>query len=286
MSVFKTISEWRKEIPESFHSPRIEIVEKRKGAKTIRVEGLLYHSQYNPVEEAKKLVESSALDKRRPVIAVGLGLGYHIQELLNKEIEVIVIEPDKDIACIAIQNNLLPDNLLLAIPNTLDDLFEDTFLRNYLDKVPQPFFHPVVSRLHSEFCETLIKRLSRECLDQQHFNIAIIGPMYGGSLPIARYLNHAFQKLGHQTLLVDTELAWNVFTSIGKSLKTPKLAHSLEDLFTKFLSEWCIAQVVEFQPEICIVIAQAPVTNTFVARLNERGIVTAFWFVENWRHID
>jgi len=285
MSIFKSIAEWRKEIPENYRSERVELIEKRKGIKTIRVGGLLYHSQYNPTEEAKKLIEASSLDKKRPVVAIGLGLGYHIQELIQKEYKVIVIEPDKDIAFTAIQNNLLPDDLLLAIPDTLDYLFNDSFFKDYLDKIPQPFFHPVVSRIYSEFCETLIKRISRECFDRQHFNIAIVGPMYGGSLPITRYLNRAFRKLGHQTLLVDTEIAWNVFNSIGKTLKTPKMAHSLEDFYTKFLSEWCLAQVIEFQPEICIVMAQAPVTNLFVSRLNERGIVTAFWFVENWRHL-
>ncbi len=285
MTIFKSIAEWQKEVPENFKSERIELIEKRKGIKTIRVGGLLYHSQYNPMEEAKKLIEASGLDKKRPVIVVGLGLGYHVQELMNKEYNIIVIEPDKDIAFTAIQNNLLPDNVMLSIPETLDTLFEDPFFKEYLEKVPQPFFHPVVSRICSEFCETLIKRISNECLNRQHFNIAIVGPMYGGSLPITRYLNRAFRKLGHQTLLIDTEIAWNVFNSIGKSLKTARFAHSLEDFFTKFMSEWCLAQVIEFQPEICIVMAQAPVTPLFVSRLNERGIVTAFWFVENWRHL-
>ncbi len=285
MSILKSVAEWRKEIPENFKSERIELIEKRKGLKTIRIEGLLYHSQYNPIEEAKKLIDSSALDKKRPVIVVGLGLGYHIQELINKNYDIIIIEPDKDIAFTAIQNNFLPDSMMLSIPDNLDLLFEDPFFKNYLDKVPQPFFHPVVSRIHSEFCEALIKRISKSCLDRQHFNIAIVGPMYGGSLPITRYINNAFRKLGHQTLLIDNEIAWNVFTSIGKSLKTVNLSKSLEDFFTRFLSEWCLAQVVEFQPEICIVMAQAPITNLFVSRLNERGIVTAFWFVENWRHL-
>ncbi|MGC8846548.1 MAG: motility associated factor glycosyltransferase family protein, partial [Candidatus Hydrogenedens sp.] len=110
MKMFKSIAEWRKEIPENYRSERVELVEKRKGIKTIRITGLLYHSQYNPIEEAKKLVEGSSLDKKRPVVVVGLGLGYHIQELIQKEYKIIVIEPDKDVAFTAIQNNLLPDD--------------------------------------------------------------------------------------------------------------------------------------------------------------------------------
>lgn len=285
MKAFKTIDEWKQEVPRDYKSERVELIEKRSGIKTIKVEGLLYHSQYNPVEEAKKLIDSSVLDPKRPVVVVGLGLGYHLQELTNRKYSIIVIEPDKDVAYMALTHSPLPDNLLLAIPETIEDLFDDDFFIDYLDKIPQPFFHPVASKIHGDFCESLIKKLSKACFSQQHLNIAIVGPMYGGSLPIARYLNHAFRQLGHQTLFVDMEIAWNLFNSIGKTLKMPKITHTLEDFLTKFLSEWCFAQVFEFQPEICIVMAQAPVTNSFVARLNEKGIVTAFWFVENWRHL-
>ncbi len=51
------------------------------------------------------------------------------------------------------------------------------------------------------------------------------------------------------------------------------------------LNEWTYARVAEFDPALCIVIAQAPVLPQFARRLRERGIVTAYWFVENWRRM-
>ena len=44
--------------------------------------------------------------------------------------------------------------------------------------------------------------LARNALEQHRLGIAVVGPMFGGSLPIAGYLERAFRNLGHRTLLV------------------------------------------------------------------------------------
>ena len=59
----------------------------------------------------------------------------------------------------------------------------------------------------------------------------------------------------------------------------------LGGMLVNLLGEWSYVRVAEFDPNICIVLAQAPVGPEWPARLARRGIATAYWFVENWRHM-
>ena len=44
----------------------------------------LLHSKYAPVDEAKRLVESFKIDPLHNIIVLGIGLGYHVIEILDK----------------------------------------------------------------------------------------------------------------------------------------------------------------------------------------------------------
>lgn len=61
-----------------------EVVTARDGTPTIRLAGRFLHSSFNPAREARTLVE--ALHRRygrdTAVVVVGLGLGYHLEELV------------------------------------------------------------------------------------------------------------------------------------------------------------------------------------------------------------
>lgn len=285
MGVVKTIKEWIKEFRENPISSRIHLIENKKGIKTIKVNGYLYHSQYEPFEEARRLIDSAELDSKRPVIVGGLGLGYHIIELLKRGFNLLVIEPDLEIVNVCLKTVELPEDLLLAIPSNPEDLLNDEIALRIITKIPQPFLHPVSLKLNVEFYDCLLKEISTFVFRKTRLNIAIIGPMYGGSLPIAKYLFRALNKLGHNTLLIDPECAWPLYNSIKARIKNGKICNYLGEFLTKFLSEWCYAQVLEFQPEICIALAQAPINVLTVTKLREKNIITAFWFVENWRHM-
>jgi spore maturation protein CgeB len=109
--------------------------------------------------------------------------------------------------------------------------------------------------------------------------------MYGGSLPIAGYIEKAFRNLGHSTLFVDNSAAWSLYQATNRSLSNKGISNQLVAMLTRFLGEWSYARVTQFGADICLVIAQAPVGPDFPARLARDGIVSAFWFMENWRHL-
>ncbi|MCX8065908.1 MAG: glycosyltransferase [Candidatus Hydrogenedentes bacterium] len=285
MGVVKTIKEWRFELKDNPTPAKIEILEKKEGIKTIRVNGLLYHSQYDPFEEAKRIIDSAELDIRRPVIVGGLGLGYHIKELLRRGFELLVIETNPEIVTTCINTVELPDNLLLAISRNTNELLNDETFLKFINKIPQPFLHPIALKLNLEFYNSFLRDISTYIFQKNRLNIAVIGPMYGGSLPIAKYLTLALKKLGHNAFLIDPECGWSLYNSVKEKIKSGKIVNYLEEFLTRFLSEWCYAQIIEFQPEICIALAQAPLNIITVSKLREKNIITAFWFVENWRHM-
>ena len=257
----------------------------RDGFPTLKAGSIYLHSRYCPHEEAKRLVESAGLALDRPVLVVGLGLGYHVLELLERGAQVAVMEPDPAVAKLALAGPMQGSQVLLGI-GAPEEIGATPAFQAFAKKNPQVFVHPPSDHIHpgySEACEALAARAG---LAAERLNIAVVGPMFGGSLPIAGYLERAFQSLGHRTLLVDNACAWDLYDSMSHSVSLKRVERQLGSLFSNFLGEWSYARVAEFSPEICIALAQAPVPSNFASRLRKDGTVCAFWFVENWRHLD
>ncbi len=73
----------------------IEYVSTNNNLKTIRVNNFFLHSKYNPIQEAKRIVEKE-LEPNFVHVVFGYGLGYIIDELKNKlrkNEKLIVIDP-------------------------------------------------------------------------------------------------------------------------------------------------------------------------------------------------
>lgn len=85
---------------------KIEIVNTRESNITLLVENIFLHSKYYPVKEGQKFIalnEKFYIDKD-VVMVYGLGLGYHIKELLkrcNENCKIYIFDADKEIIKIA-----------------------------------------------------------------------------------------------------------------------------------------------------------------------------------------
>ena len=280
----QTPAAWRDTLADRQPDSAIEVGESKTGKPTLRVAGIQFHSRYNPEQEAGRLIDSADLDAAVPVLVVGAGLGYHALELRQRGHEVLVLEPDLDILKLAVEGPLADAACLLG-SGPLPDPGVDEDLDRFLAREPHVLVHPPTAQRFPEIAESIHKDLSIRALVGKKLSVAVVGPMYGGSLPIAEYLAHAFARLGHHTRYVNHEEAWPLYQRIGDTVRGERPAAQLTEFYTNFLSEWTYAQVAEFNPEICIVLAQAPVAANFPERLRKSGIVTAFWYVENWRHL-
>ena len=83
------------ELPEHF-----KIISSKKGFPVLRIGNIHLHSPYNPIEEAKDWVHqySSEIGEGKPIVLLGLGMGYNLIELLKQtESEVFIVEPGREI---------------------------------------------------------------------------------------------------------------------------------------------------------------------------------------------
>jgi spore maturation protein CgeB len=280
----KRPAEWRNELAGLASDPRLELLPGRGGLPTLKIGDALLHSQYRPVEEAERLIESAQLDLERPILVLGLGLGYHVQALHSRGADVAAIEFDPGIVRLACEHALRDSTTPIALGNK-NELLRDPELLAFLERAPQILVHPPSANAHGEAFAELEKAIVEHTLGQRRLSIVVVGPMYGGSQPIAMYLHRAFESLGHRTLFVDTSTAWPLYESMRASVKTKSAQDQLADLLVNWTSQWAYARVAEFTADICIVLAQAPVGREFPVRLAKDGVVMAYWFVENWRHM-
>lgn len=281
----KTAAEWKQDwasLPPPTQAA--DLVPGRGSDPSLRVAGVLLHSRYHPRAEAARLIESAALDLKRPVLVVGLGLGYHVLALADQGVDVAVVEPNSAVARHAVEGPLAESRIRIAVGD-VNALLTDSDLTAFGERLPQLLVHPATAKAEPKFCAAFAGAFPHAVLSPRRLSVAVVGPMYGGSLPIAEYLARAFQALGHRSLLVDNRMGWLLYQSIDGSVRNGVPRQQLTAMLTNVLSEWSYARVAEFGADICITLAQAPVGNAFPARLANEGIATAFWFVENWRHM-
>ncbi|MGI6461266.1 MAG: hypothetical protein ACOX5J_14465 [Candidatus Hydrogenedentales bacterium] len=114
-AMMKPAREWAAELAGDVPPPDICLEEGREGEPTLRVGKAYLHSRYKPREEARRLLDSADLNPARPVLVVGVGLGYHILELSARGFRVAAVEPERAIAALAVQGPLRDSEALLGL---------------------------------------------------------------------------------------------------------------------------------------------------------------------------
>lgn len=117
----------------------------------------------------------------------------------------------------------------------------------------------------------------------KNLRVLVVLPLYGGSLPIGRYVASALKADGH---LVETFEAPE-FNSAYDSLKNLKVSTDrleyLQNSFLNVVSQSVLAKVETFEPDLVLAMAQAPLNHQALKRLRRDGVTTAMWFVEDYR---
>ncbi|MBP2675071.1 MAG: uncharacterized protein H6Q84_1911, partial [Deltaproteobacteria bacterium] len=263
----------------------LSVVPSKTGPPSIKVDGAALHSVYDPVREAREWVEHHGKDTdgAASIAVLGFGLGYHVEELLRgTDKPVTVFEPRVDILRAALEARDLSAILSRArIFVESDDL-----------AVPAPggtlavLRYPPSVRLDPAAFEVAASRLEVLHTAARGLRIAVVGPFYGGSLPVAGYCVSALRNQGHDVEFIDNGVFGETFLSIDKITESAPHKDILRIKFGEFASEAAMARIVAFRPDIVLVMAQAPLTDYALAALREQGIATAFWFVEDFRHME
>ncbi|EDS76681.1 protein of unknown function [Clostridium botulinum C str. Eklund] len=89
----------------------IEFEKSKSGLITLKYNNKYIHSKYNPIKESKVLIDKyKDLIKKDTVVVYGIGIGYHINEILlrNPNAEIYIVDGNEDLinACKK-ENNIL-----------------------------------------------------------------------------------------------------------------------------------------------------------------------------------
>lgn len=144
----------------------IKIVEAQDGAKIPVINGVYLHSNFSPTKEAAKIIDnySEQLTDKDTFLVLGLGFGYHIQELqkriANKNSTIIVIEPNKELVNLYIENIGQPDQVKILNVSNEKILYEIKEFVEFLNTKPCVIKHSVSFQIESDFYKRLLTHKS------------------------------------------------------------------------------------------------------------------------------
>ena len=117
----------------------------------------------------------------------------------------------------------------------------------------------------------------------KNLRILVVLPLYGGSLPIGRYVASALRDEGHLVEVFEAPEFNAAYDSL-KNLKvtTDRLGY-LQNSFLNVVGQAILAKVETFEPDLVLAMAQAPLNHQALKRLRRDGVTTAMWFVEDYR---
>ena len=266
----------------------LEIVPARTGMTSARANGRWIHSAYDPIKEAQAWAEGQTHQEGETIVVFGVGLLYHIEALcarLPKTATVVLVVPDLRILADA-----------AAVRTWGDWIDRVSWAWGATEAIGERIAssgHPLrlvtyapAASLHEDSHRAIETTLQRKAAAQAggQLRIAVVGPIYGGSLPIARYAVTALESLGHHVRWLDHSVHATSYHQL-ESLKNSQHRLALQSKYAEMLSRVTLAQLAEDPPDLVLALAQAPLILPALEHLRRKKFLTAIWFVENYRHL-
>jgi len=221
-------------------------------------------------------------------VVLGVGLLYHIEALTQVNPDrspLAVVVPDLSVLKDAMGARPLGPWLdtIHWVTGTAQEMAErlashSTSLRF--------FTYGPAARIHAEEHQRLEESLRRIVAAQAggRLHVAVVGPVYGGSLPIARYAVRALGELGHRVTCIDHSVHHASYQAFD-SYRDERSRLTVQSRFADVLSLSTMATIAEDPPDLVLAIAQAPLSLAVLQHLQKKKFLTAMWFVENFRHL-
>jgi len=112
--------------------------------------------------------------------------------------------------------------------------------------------------------------------------ILLILPLNGGSLIVGRHLADAVQNMpGIELDALAMQPLYDLYEKNSREI--PDKAERLRKI-SEQLNLSALRRVAEFKPDLVLVMALAPVGPWFIDQAKHLGVVTAHWYIENFRY--
>ena len=266
----------------------LEIVPARTGMTSARANGRWLHSAYDPIKEAQAWAEGQTYQEGETIVVFGVGLLYHVEALcarLPQTVTVVLVVPDlrvlTDAATVRTWGNWI-ERVSWAW-GTTEAICERIASAGHPLRLVT--YAPAAS-LHADSHRAIETAMQRKVAAQAggQLRIAVVGPIYGGSLPITRYVVCALESLGHDVRWLDHSVHATSYQQL-ELLKNSQHRLALQSKYAEMLSRVTMAQLAEDPPDLVLSLAQAPLILPALEHLRRKKFLTAMWFVENYRHL-
>lgn len=258
----------------------VQLVRARSGDPVVEVGGRAFDSRIDPVVAADRL---AATAQASPVVVAGFGTGYLVEALIRRGVRVTaVIEPSAASLAVALRARGL-EATLASVPVVLIDALHDPV---ELARLRAGAAHVVPhgpSVTGSAELAALIARWASIRVSDRPPRVLVVGPIYGGSLEVARAAARACDGLGVETRLFDASAyatAHDAFDALDVAAEPRR---GLQAALVCLLGRGVLAVAADLRPDLVVALAQAPLDTSTIETLRGAGIRTAFWFVENGR---
>ena len=266
----------------------LEIVPARTGMSSARANGRWIHSAYDPIKEAQAWAEGQTHQEGETIVVFGVGLLYHVEALcarLPRTVPVVLVVPDLNVLADAATVRTWGDwiDRVSWAWGTTEAIGERIASAGHPLRLVT--YAPAAS-LHADSHRAIETVLQRKAAAQAggQLRIAVVGPIYGGSLPITRYVVGALESLGHDVRWLDHSVHATSYQQL-ELLKNSQHRLALQSKYAEMLSRVTMAQLAEDPPDLVLSLAQAPLILPALEHLRRKKFLTAMWFVENYRHL-
>jgi len=266
----------------------LQIESARTGMASARANGRWIHSAYDPIKEAQAWAEGQSHQEGETIVVFGVGLLYQVEALcarLPRTAPVVIVVPDLRVLADAATARTWGDwmDRVSWAWGTTGAISEQ--IAEAGDPLRLVTYAPAAA-LHADSHRAIETALQRKVAAQAggQLRIAVVGPIYGGSLPITRYVVSALESLGHDVRWLDHSVHATSYHQLGL-LKNSQHRLALQSKYAEMLSRVTMAQLAEDPPDLVLSLAQAPLILPMLEHLRRKRFLTAMWFVENYRHL-
>ncbi len=259
-------------------------LEKTEQGQVVWYRGTCQDHQTKPISAAEKWVRQIMQEQRikdtGKIFVYGMGSGYHVEELLKvAQQKILVIEPCLPVFMAALgARDLRPlfdriSHLSVGTSAPGGEFTSDSELavRPQAQAFNSAFYQEVRSKFYSARGFATLKP-----------RIAVLGPLYGGTLPIMGYSTLALTLMGQRVRQIDMSGFMGGYNQFEQMLQNDGLKAVATARYVEMLSSTVLASAEEKPIDILICMAQAPISVEALTELRKRGVVTVLWFVEDY----
>lgn len=268
----------------------LTVVPSREGSPSATHVGRWVHSGYDPRQEAQAWAKAQLLEWKAGELGVVLGVGllYHVEAL-------VALKPQGAMLAVVVPNvaelkDAVSTRPMEAWVHRVDWLWgTPAAMAEELAAKSAPLrfmtYGPAAC-LNADAHHDLEAELRRIVAARQsgRLHVAVVGPIYGGSLPIAHHTVAALESLGHRVSWLDQSLHQTSYETFGV-YHEPRHRLTMQSRFADVLSLGVVTHLAEDPPDLVLALAQAPMNLAVLEHLRKKKFLTAMWFVENYRHL-